>query len=65
MVFKKTKKEEVKEEVEEVVEEKVAAEESEEKTKIVPMILTRADFDKMIYENNLMLRELLTIAKEE
>ena len=63
MVFKKAKKE-----VEEVVEDKEVeevVEEAEEKTKVVPMILTRADFDKMIYENNLMLRELLAIAKEE
>ncbi len=33
--------------------------------KQVPVILTREDLDKMTYENNVMLREILDIVKEE
>jgi len=31
----------------------------------VPVFLTQADMNKLVYENNLMLREVLKLAKEE
>jgi len=63
MVFK-TKKKSVPEpadiEYEEQIEEK-----PEEKYVQVPVILTEADVTKLVYENNLILRELISYVRDE
>ena len=37
----------------------------EQQGQLFPVFLTQADVNKLIYENNLMLQEILRIAKEE
>ncbi len=65
---KKVVEEEVEEaETEEPVKEEAPAEEPQEDSNIVqvPVFLTDADFNRMIYENNVMLKRLLEIVTEE
>jgi hypothetical protein len=64
---KKPKKIEIKEEVAEVVEEPQEdpkVEEEKEQT-VVPIVLTEEVTRRLVYENNLLLREILEILKSE
>lgn len=72
MVFKRIKKKEEEdfdepEEDEEEEPEPVRKVKPKNKEKVVqvPILLTRADLDKMLYENNIMLREILAKVREE
>lgn len=68
MVFKLKEKAEVEKQVEEVSEEVQEKETSEPQPQVVgyPVFLTQADKDKMLYENNQMLRSIIeSLQKEE
>ena len=58
-----TEEQQIKEDVE--VPKKVEAEVEEEKVLQVPVFLTEADINRMIYENNIMLKRLMGFLQKE
>ena len=47
------------------VEAKIEPEEEEEKVLQVPVFLTPADINRLIYENNIMLKRLMSVIQKE